>query len=77
VFHVEPRRTCFVPYPDFGHEFHLSLDQLSGERMTVCKHFGPPPEERLKLSYFYDSMTTGDPWASTNPIWGGGLVAQF
>ena len=51
IFHVEPRKHFFDPYPWFGHENRLDVRDFSGERITVCKYFGPPPYEGV----FYDN----------------------
>ena len=57
VYHVEPRKRFFLPFPNFGHECGLKPDRdLSGERMTMCKHAGPPPFGWITTSQYYDNF---------------------
>ena len=60
VHHVEPRRRFFVPFPNFGHECELDVNSLSGERMTICKHFGPQPHGWIRRSQYYDNFRSND-----------------
>ena len=54
VYHVEPRKHYFVPYPVFGNDQGFGPVDLRSERLSVCKYHGRGPFRLLTVGHYHD-----------------------